>query len=83
MNDPENRRVLGCPKINESAPTWVRLNNLEWSESEPPTKILVNQKSLGKTGTKLTCKCSGDSCKWRNDAKKTINGKKVKTYMCE
>ena len=41
------------------------------------------KKSLGKTGTKLTCKCSGDSCKWRNDAKKTINGKKVKTYMCE
>merc|ERR1711868_16039 len=29
----------------------------------------------GKSGTKLTCKCKGDTCKWQNDAGKTVNGK--------
>merc|ERR1712227_1167581 len=37
----------------------------------------------GKSGTKLTCKCKGDTCKWQNDAGKTVNGKKIKSYNCE
>merc|ERR1719327_1510948 len=37
----------------------------------------------GKTGTKLTCKCKNGVCKWQNDKKKTVNGKKIKTYACE
>ena len=43
----------------------------------------TNDNFLGKTGTKLTCKCKGEKCKWKNDFKKVVNGKKTATFKCE
>ena len=58
MNDPENIRVLGCPKINESAPPWVRMNNLECSDkdvnqSNPEPKCLFRSRIVERSGLRM------------------------------
>lgn len=65
-------------------PTFPWVSTFSYLSYKWPSGFATNWKQfLGKTGTKLTCKCKGDTCKWQNDAGKTVNGKKMKSYNCE
>ena len=66
--------------IEPASSSVPRLNKYETSSTFHEK---LSNNVLGKTGTKLTCKCKGEKCKWKNDMKKIVNGKKTKTYRCE
>ena len=48
-----------------------------------PAGGLFNGKE-GKTGTKLTCKCSKKTgkCKWKNSSNKKVTFEKIESYFC-
>merc|ERR1712147_305241 len=80
----------GCKNLNEMIPEdsgleiGCKVNGKEQlvGKLECPEGTNFMGKD-GKTGTKLTCKCKGETCKWQNDSGKTVNGKKMKSYNCE